>query len=325
MKKLVSCLLCMAMLLGFASCGSSDQKEKVVIYSSMESYRNDELSKQLREQFPDLNVVVQYQSTGNSAAKLQAEGSNTEADIVLELDTGYMEGLTDLLADLSDYDTSAYVDGINPDHNRYRIWSRPSGSIVVNTQVLQEKGLPEPQTYEDLLKPEYKGLIAMPNPKTSGTGYYFLKSWVNTMGEDGAFAYVDQLQENISQFTESGAGPVQLLSQGEIAIGLGMTFQATSELDKNVPLKIIVPPEGAPYNLNGFGIVKGKEDRESVRAVFDWLYNTYCLYDKEHFLPEQIYKEQENQLENYPELTYADMTGISDLEEKNRLLDRWNY
>ena len=140
------------------------------------------------------------------------------------------------------------------------------------------------------------------------------------MGEDGAFAYVDQLQENISQFTESGAGPVQLLSQGEIAIGLGMTFQATSELDKNVPLKIIVPPEGAPYNLNGFGIVKGKEDRESVRAVFDWLYNTYCRYDKEHFLPEQIYKEQENQLENYPELTYADMTGISDLEDRKSVV-----
>ena len=325
MKKILACLLSASMLLGMASCGESSQKDQVVIYSSMESYRNDELSKQLKEQFPDLNVVVQYQSTGNSAAKLNTEGANVEADIVVDLDTGYLEGLTDVMADLSDYDTSMYVDGLNPDHNRYRIWARASGAIIVNTQVLQEKGLPEPETYEDLLKPEYKGLIAMPSPKTSGTGYYFLKSWVNTMGEDAAFAYVDQLQENIAQFTESGAGPVQLLSQGEVAIGLGMTFQAVSEINNGVPLKVIVPPEGAPYNLTGFGIVSGKEDKAGVKEVFDWLYNTYCRYDKEHFLPEKIYKEQNNQLENYPEMEYADMTGISDLDEKTRLLEKWNY
>ena len=53
-------------------------------------------------------------------------------------------------------------------------------------------------TYEDLLKPEYKGLISMPSPKASGTGYIFLKALVNSMGEDKAFAYFDKLSKNVS-------------------------------------------------------------------------------------------------------------------------------
>ena len=55
----------------------------------------------------------------------------------------------------------------------------------------------------------------MPNPRSSGTGYNFLKSLVNAWGEDEAFAYFDRLAENVYQFTSSGSGPVNALVQGE--------------------------------------------------------------------------------------------------------------
>ncbi len=83
-----------------------------------------------------------------------------------------------------------------------------SGAIILNTQVMEKNGLDVPTCYADLLKEEYRGLISMPNPKSSGTGYMFLKSLVNAMGEDAAFDYFDQLSENILQFTSSGSGPV---------------------------------------------------------------------------------------------------------------------
>ena len=61
----------------------------------------------------------------------------------------------------------------------------------------------------------YAGVVSMPNPKTSGTGYNFLKSLVNAWGEDAAFDYFDALAENVYQFTSSGSGPVNALVQGE--------------------------------------------------------------------------------------------------------------
>lgn len=63
---------------------------------------------------------------------------------------------------------------------------RYSGSVIVNTQVLADKGLPVPQSHEDLLDPMYKGLIEMPDPTASSTGYLFLKSLVNAWGEEKA-------------------------------------------------------------------------------------------------------------------------------------------
>ena len=50
------------------------------------------------------------------------------------------------------------------------------------------------------------------------------------------------------------------------------------------------------------------------------------VYDKEFFSPEKVLKEQENRIENYPEdIRYADMTGIEDIQEKERLLSLWRY
>lgn len=83
---------------------------QVVIYTSMEENRNKVLKEQLAEKFPDKDIVVQYLSTGNSAAKIKNEGTNVEADIVLDLETAHMANLEENFADLSSFDTSIYLD-----------------------------------------------------------------------------------------------------------------------------------------------------------------------------------------------------------------------
>ena len=169
----------------------------------------------------------------------------------------------------------------------------------------------------------------MPDPKSSGTGYFFYKSWVNSWGEEAALEYVDKLYPNIKQFTESGSGPIKLLKQGEIAIGLGLTFQAVSERNDGQPFEIIFPEEGSPYSLTGSAIVKGHEDKKGVSEVFDYIANDFLKYDKENFSPETIYEGQTHTIENYPKINedynYADMTGIQVYKEKERLLSIWKY
>ena len=44
-------------------------------------------------------------ATGNSSAKLKTEGTNIEADIILDLETSYMTSLEENFADLSSFDT----------------------------------------------------------------------------------------------------------------------------------------------------------------------------------------------------------------------------
>jgi iron(III) transport system substrate-binding protein len=309
---------------GFVSC--KKESNRVVIYSTSEDFRIEHFQKRLNEQFPDYEVIINYVPTGNLAAQLKAEGTKTECDIIGELDTGYLEGLLDNLADVSSYDTSVFLDILVPSHHKYLPWLKSAGCIIANEEFLAARKLPIPASYDDLLKPEYKGVISMPNPKSSSTGYFFLKNLVNTRGEDAAFAYFDGFAKNVLQFTSSGSGPVNALVQGEAGIGLGMTFQVVTTINKGVPLRIIYFDEGSPYTTYGTGIIKGKETRKAVQDVFEFYSTTISREDKDLFVPERIFKDQVNTVPNYPQnVIDADMTGIENLAEKQRLLEKLQY
>ena len=166
----------------------------------------------------------------------------------------------------------------------------------------------------------------MPDPKVSGTGYMVLKNIVNIMGEEEGLQYFDQLQENVKEFTASGSGPVKLLNQKEIAIGIGMTTQAVTEINKGSPFEVVIPETGAPYNSTTTAIIDGKQQNPNVMKVFDWLITDFSKYDKKMYMPEQVLKNQEVDVPNFPkDISYGDMTGIDNSDEKENLTKKWKY
>lgn len=307
---------------------SGGRKKAINIYSAGEDYRNENVRKMLGEKFPEYDISVVDIDTGSFAAKVAAEGKDSDIDIIFELETTYIEKCKDSLAVLDDVDFSPYVDDLVPADKKYVPELMLSGSTIINKELLDEKGVPVPTSYDDLLKPEYKGLISMPSPKSSGTGYIFLLNLVNERGEDAAFEYFDKLAENISGqgFTTSGSGPVKALIQGEAAIGLGITYQAAEEIDKGAKLTITYFKEGAPYTTYSSAVIAGKETDEDIMKVFKYLVNEVSLEDKRLYSPEKVFKTQETTMKNFPQnISYGNMKGISDIELKERLLDKWNH
>ena len=320
MKKKLLLIVMLFMVMLLTGCGS---KDKVVIYTSMEEERNQKLTEMLKEEFPNLNVVVQYMATGNSAAKIKNEGTKVEADIVLDLETAHMKDVQDNFADLSNVDTSFYLDGVNTSNN-YLTWVKYTMNLIIDNKYFKEHNLTVPKTYEDLLKPEYKNLIAMPDPKTSGTGYGFFLNAVNIMGEEKAIEYFKKLKGNLREYTTSGSGPTNLLKQGEIAIAMGMTAQGVEAINDGYDFSIVELTTGSPYNTTSCGIIKGRESNESVMKVFNWLIKDFGKYDKENYMPDKILKDQKSNMKNYPEnLKDANMTGVDSTEVKDKLIEKW--
>lgn len=320
MKKIITILIITILLI--TGCGSNENR--IVIYSSMEEERNQELKKQIKEEFPKLNITVQYMSTGNSAAKIKNEGTNIEADIILDLETSHMENLKDNLADLSSFDTSTYLDNVNIS-TKYLIWAKQRASIIIDKTYFDKNKLDTPKTYNDLLKKEYKDLIAMPDPKTSGTGYSFYLNVINIMGEEEGIKYFEKLKNNSREFTTSGSGPTNLLKQGEIKIALGMTSQGAEAINEGYNFQIIELESGSPYSTTACSVIRGKEIKNNVKEVFNWLITDFIKYDKENFMPDIILKNQENKMENYPtSLKDANMSGIENVELKRKLTEKWS-
>ena len=320
MKKIFLTVLLLIVTLTVTGCG---KKNDVVIYSSQEEERDQALKEQLKEKFPDINVVVQHIGTGNSAAKIKNEGEKVEADIVIDLETAHVVDIQDNFADISYFDDSIYLDGVNTS-DKYLTWVKYTLNLIIDNKYFKEHNLSIPKTYEDLLKPEYKNLIAMPDPKTSGTGYGFFLNTVNIMGEDKAIEYFKKLKDNMREFTTSGSGPTNLLKQGEIAIAMGMTAQGVKAINDGYDFSIIELNTGSPYNTTSCGIIKGHENKDYVKEVFEFVVNEFGRYDKENFMPDIILKDQHNKVANYPEnLKDADMTGIDSIQTKEKLTKRW--
>ncbi len=337
----IALLLCTAFVL--AGCGSTDNqdstssttgKDRVVIYTAAEDERIAYIQEGLDKQFPDTEIVIQSLGTGQLLSKLQAEGKDSDCDIFYDLEVVNAEiilnAAPDLFVDLSDYDFSIYdpsVTGYTDRHHKYAVNGKTAGAFLVNTRMLEEKGLPIPETYEDMLMPEYAGLISMPSPKSSGTGYSYYNGMVTILGEEAGMEYFEELNPNIKEYTTSGSAPAKAAVRGDVAIAYGLLWQCVNYANENEGLTVVVPEQGLAFDLFTMGMISGHEAKGSVKEVFTYLYNELNKPQCAKFNPDKIYADMpaaeiQNYPENYKEIT---MAGLFDFQYKQDLLDKWKY
>lgn len=326
MKKKIALLCVAALILSLAvGCGAKKEDNNIVIWTSGEDYRNEYYLSECQKKFPDYNITLEYMNSSSIAAKVIEEGKSCTCDIILSEEYGYLYKCKDYLAELKDFDYSVFMEDMVPENHLFTPELRNGGCIIINPKVLKEKDLPKPASYQDLLDPKYKGLISMPSPLSSGTGYMFLRQLANEWGEDAAFAYFEKFSKNVLQYTSSGSGPVNALIQGEAAIGLGMISQAVTEINKGVELEVLFFEEGAPFSLYGNAVLSNSSDRACVMEVFNYLATDLCKGNNERFFPDQIFKDFVPQVEGYPaNVKFGNMSNDT-LEEKERLQSKWTF
>ncbi len=313
--------LCLFTAAAFAA--PAENKGRVVIYTPTEDYLIEYLQARLDEAFPETEISIEYYHSREVAAKILAEGTDSECDIVFDIEYGYLQSLKDLLTVIDFIDEEQFVPDMLSADGTYLPVDRYSGGIIIRPDLLEEKGVAVPESYADLLKPEYKGLIEMPDPSQSSTGYLFLKSLVNAWGEEEAFAYFEELDDNILKYTSGGSGPVKDAVAGECAIALSLTFNAVNLINEGANLEILYFAEGAPYTPAGLSILSGHETRQEVIDVVNYFYSDiiddYCST----YLPEQIKIGQVNSVPNYPtDIPYADMSNNTP-DVKEDLIAKW--
>ena len=340
---MIIALMCCACLL-LTGCGTGSQtngteaapkgKDCVVIYTAAEDERIAYIQEELNKQFPDTEIVIQSLGTGQMLSRLQAEGKDTDCDIFYDLEVVNAEIILnanpELCADLSAYDLSIYdssVTGYAERHHRYAVNGKTYGAFLVNTKVLEEKGLPVPATYQDVLKEDYRGLISIPSPKSSGTGYSYYNGMITVLGEEAGMAYFDSLNPNIKEYTTSGSAPAKAAVRGDVAIAYGLLWQCVQYANENEGMTVVIPEDGLAFGLFTMGMISGHENRGSVKAVFDYLYNNLNRPQCAKFNPDKIYTDMPAaEIAGYPtgfgEIT---MKGLFDFAYKQKLLDQWKY
>lgn len=142
--------------------------------------------------------------------------------------------------------------------------------ICMNVELARRERLSRPYLWQTLTDPGLKGRIVLPHPASSGTGYGLVAGWLQNMGEEAGWAFMDALHENVAVYLHTGSAPCLAVARGEHPIGLGLDMRAASERARGAPIESIVPVDRVGWDLEGFAILKGTPHLDLARRIADW-------------------------------------------------------
>jgi iron(III) transport system substrate-binding protein len=249
-------------------------KTSITVYTSLQKEVLSAYEDAFHKVYPEIQIGWVRDAGGVIHARLLAERDNPRADVIFGLPVTDIlslekEGLIERYAPIGfEALKPKFRDGNNPP-----IWTGIDmylNVICFNTVEAQKRNLPKPQHWSDLTKPIYKGQISMPNPAASNTGYGYVHSWVQTMGEQQAWTFMDGLHANIGVYTNSSATPCKLAATGEYAIGLSTDLTAPLMKTKGAPIEIIIPVDKTAWDIEAKAMLKGTRNRDAAKKLLDW-------------------------------------------------------
>lgn len=142
---------------------------------------------------------------------------------------------------------------------------------VVNKQLIEEKGLKMPETWEDLLQEGLKEQVSMSNPASSGTAYNVVSAILQTKGEEEGWKYLDELIAQVPFFTARGSDPARLVVNGEAIVGINASNGDRELEENNAHIKLVYPKDGTGWWPQPVAIVEGTKNLDASKVFVDWL------------------------------------------------------
>jgi iron(III) transport system substrate-binding protein len=328
LRQLTTGMLSGAFALGVAATAAS--ATDLIVYTALEDDQLAAYKSAFEAENPDIMINWVRDSTGPITARLLAEKSNRQADVVWGL------AATSLLV----LEKEGMLDGYAPSNvdalkANFRDPASPpkwigmdawASAICYNIPEGAAKGVPQPTSWEDLLKPEYKGQIVMPNPASSGTGYLTVSAILQLMGEEKGWAYLDKLHENINTYLHSGSKPCASTAKGEYTVGISFAYRGVQEKNKGAPIAIILPKEGIGWDMEAAAIMAGTANLDAAKKLLDFAASEEAnkLYAKSYSVT--AYPSISGKIENYPEneeqlMIKNDFTWAA--ANRDRILEEW--
>ena len=328
-------LIISAALLGALSLGAAAQSpgQINIICSVQADWCN--LMSTVYSKTTGTRVNITAKGSGEALAQLNAEKANPKTDIwfggtgdphLQAAEQGLtLEYRSPQLGQLHPWAQKQAAD------SKYRtvgVYLGPLG-FGFNKELLAKKKAPEPKSWADLLKPEYKGEVQIANPASSGTAYTMIATLVQLMGEEKAFEYLKSLHRNVSTYTRSGTAPIKAAARGETMVSISFVHDVTTEAVTGFPVGSATPSEGTGAEIGSMSLVKDGPNTEAAKKFYEWALTPggqqFGLAAKQFQLPSNTKIPLDPRMPNPAaiKLINYDYAKYGASAERRRLIARW--
>ncbi|MDX0652378.1 extracellular solute-binding protein [Sinorhizobium medicae] len=242
--------------------------ESLVLYTSQPNEDAQATVDAFEAANPGVEVEWVREGTTKIMAKLMAEieAGNPVADVLLIADTVTMQRLKEAgqLMPYKSPEASAFEASLfDPDGTYYSTKMITTG-IIYNTSAAMK-----PAGWEDLAKPEAKGLVTMPSPLTSGATLIHAQTLagIGALGWD----YYEALAENGATAAGGNGGVLKSVATGEKAYGMVVDFMAIREKAKGAPVEFVFPAEGVSAVTEPVAILRTAKNPDAAKKFVDFL------------------------------------------------------
>ncbi|MFX0547861.1 ABC transporter substrate-binding protein [Hathewaya histolytica] len=290
-------LISVVMVLSLTACNSSkatkekeetskdtNAKTEEKLGGTLKVVTTSEVYKPLFDKFTkETGVKVEFlsMSSGEVLSRTKAEGGKPMGDVWFGggIDA-FMQAKEEGLLEKCDFEESEKI--VEPFKDKENYWFSKGLTIVgfiSNNDVLKEKKLEAPKTWDDLKDPKYKGEILMSNPAVSGTNYAVVNSLLQNKGEEEGWKYFEALNKNIPFYSKRGKDPNQKTAAGEMAIGITYIDNSVEKLKNEKNVSIIYPTDGIPWMPDGVAVFKNASNMTAAKKFVSWVYKDENLRD----------------------------------------------
>ena len=250
------------------------QARRLVVYSALPDLETSLINREFTRRTGIPVEALSVAAAGTLAARIRAEKDRPRADVFVGGSADFhaplaREGL--LVSYRSPAAREAKVPAAFLDRDGYwHGWYLGILSIIVNTERWDREMAPrrisKPSTWDDLLRPEFRGHFIMPSPATTGAGYIFVAGQIFRLG-----AWLRELNRNVLQYTPTAPGTITLLERGEAVLAMMWAHEAIGARRLRFqPLEVIVPPDTA-FEIGAVSILRGGSNPEGARRYVDFL------------------------------------------------------
>ncbi len=269
-------------------------------------------------------------STGEVLARLEAEKNNPQASIWV----GGV-GIFHIEAKLKGLTTpykAPYASNIDPkfkDPDGYWIglYVGPLAFATNKNRATELKIIP-PTSWADLTKPQYKGMIRMANPNTSGTAYNVITTIYQIMGKDEnkLFDYMKKLDQNVNMYTKSGSAPGKDCAIGETPIAIGYLHDLIKLQKEGAPIIITLPTDGTGYEIASMSLIKGGKEPVEAKKLYNWILGTKAqeIIARWYVIPLSPKAPKDKIVYKLQDIRFINQDLEWDAENRERLVERWN-
>jgi len=261
--------------------GAAAAKSSVVVYTSLENEEVVDYIEYAKKNLPDLEINAIRLSTGELGARMLAEKDNPQADCIWGWAVTNMAEFVPkgMLKVYKPKGWDKIPANFKDPEGYWTAIDLYAAAFVINTKVMEANKLPMPKGWKDLLNPVFKGKLTMPNPASSGTGFLQIASLLEMMDPDykskpvaqnKAWDFMKELDKNMAQYIKSGSKPAKMTAAGEYAIGLSFGFVYSSLKKQGFPVAMVMPEEGAGFELEANALMKGAKNEAAAKKFLDW-------------------------------------------------------